>query len=80
MDIDFSINKKLAITVISMLFVIILYTNLVMIIWNNVIIKKFPNCNIQPLSLMESFAIALFVAVLHSSSHLLTIFTKSMKF
>jgi hypothetical protein len=35
-----------------------------MIIWNNVIIKKFPSSNIKKLSFWDAMAIAVFVGLL----------------
>lgn len=37
---------------------------LIMIIWNNVIVKKFPNSNIQKLNLWEALALIIFFGIL----------------
>lgn len=37
---------------------------LIQIIWNHVIIQKFPNSKIQPLTFWDSLAIAVFVSLL----------------
>lgn len=46
------------------LLAIALQTFLVMIIWNNVIIKKFPKSNIQELTFWDALAISVFVSIL----------------
>jgi len=48
--------------VLLVVFVLSIY--LVEFIWNQVIIKKFPNANIQRLSFWDSLAIAVFVSLL----------------
>jgi hypothetical protein len=58
-----SAGMKLAV----MLVVFVLSIFLIEIIWNNVIIKKFPNANIQRLTFWDSLAIAVFVSLLTSS-------------
>jgi hypothetical protein len=50
--------------VISMIIILILYTLLVMLIWNNILIKKFPNSNIQKLDFLESLALAVFFTIM----------------
>jgi len=52
---------------ISLIFLVILIfieCFLIMIIWNNVIIKKFPSSNIKKLSFWDAMAIAVFVGLL----------------
>ena len=43
---------------------IMLESFLIMIIWNKIIIKKFPLSNIQELNIWESLAISVFTALL----------------
>ncbi len=47
-----------------LLAIIAFNTFLIMIIWNNIIIKKFPDSNIQKLNFLESFGLAIFVSIL----------------
>jgi hypothetical protein len=55
-----SAGMKLAV----LLVVFVLSIFLIEIIWNNVIIKKFPSANIQRLTFWDSLAIAVFVTLL----------------
>ena len=48
----------------TVLIMISISTTLIMIIWNNVIIKKFPDSNIQTLSFWDSLALAVFASLL----------------
>jgi hypothetical protein len=43
-----------------------------MIIWNNVIIKKFPSANIKKLSFWDSLAIAVFIGLLFGGGTIIT--------
>jgi len=47
-----------------LLVVFVLSIFLIEIIWNNVLIKKFPSANIQRLTFWDSLAIAVFVSLL----------------
>jgi hypothetical protein len=57
-----SAGMKLA--VLLLIFVLSIF--LIEIIWNKVIIKKFPNANIQKLTFWDSLAVAVFVSLLTS--------------
>ena len=48
--------------------IVALYTYLIMLIWNKVIIIKFPNSNIQKLDFWEALALSVFVSLLFSRS------------
>ena len=43
--------------------VVVFYCFLIMIIWNKVIVKKFPNSNIQQLTYWDSVLLYIFVSV-----------------
>jgi|688.fasta_scaffold163514_2 hypothetical protein len=43
--------------------VVVFYCFLIMIIWNKVIVKKFPNSNIQQLTYWDSVLLSVFVSV-----------------
>jgi hypothetical protein len=43
--------------IIAAIIIVAIEILLVMVIWNHIIVKKFPNSNIQPLTYWESFAI-----------------------
>lgn len=49
---------------ITVALLIVFYTFLVMTIWNNIIVVKFPASNIQKLSFTDSLGLALFVSLL----------------
>jgi hypothetical protein len=53
--------------VIALLCIIALYTFLIMIIWNQVIIKKFPLSDIQKLSFWDALALSVFISILSGS-------------
>ena len=46
--------------------VVVLYFFLIMIIWNKIIVKKFPNSNIQQLTYWDSALLSVFIAVVHT--------------
>ena len=54
--------------IIFVLAVIALQTYLIQMIWNKVIIKKFPDSNIQNLTFWEALALSVFVSLLGLSS------------
>ena len=53
--------------IILLIIVVSVNTLIIMVIWNNVIIKKFPNSNIQKLSFWDSLGLSIFVSVLAGS-------------
>ena len=55
-----SLLVGLAVLLIS----IAIYTYLVMLIWNDVIIKKFPSSNIQKLNFWDALALSVLVGLL----------------
>ena len=55
-------SAGMRLAVLLVIFVLSIF--LIEIIWNQVIIKKFPNANIQKLSFWDSLAIAVFVSLL----------------
>jgi len=50
--------------VLLLMFIVNIF--LIKIIWNNIIVKKFPNSNIQKLTFFESMGLAIFVSILTS--------------
>ncbi len=54
----------LLVLLVVSLVVLAIETFLIMIIWNNVIIKKFPTQHIQPLSFWDALALSVFFALL----------------
>jgi len=62
-----SMNRPL-VGLIAVLSIMALNIFLIQIIWNEVIVKKFPNANIQKLNFWESLALAVFVALLSGTS------------
>ena len=55
------------ITLINLLifiFMLAIYAILIMIIWNNVLIKKFPSSDIQKLTFLDSIAISILTSLL----------------
>jgi len=60
-------NKGLISLLILLSFAVI-YIFLIQLIWNQVIVKKFPSANIQKLSFMDSLALAVFFSLLTGGS------------
>lgn len=56
--------KTAGMKLLVLLVIFVLSIFLVQMIWNHVIIKKFPNSRIQPLTFWDSLAIAVFVSLL----------------
>jgi hypothetical protein len=59
-------NAGMRLAVLLVVFVLSIF--LVQIIWNNVIVEKFPNARIQKLTFWDSLAIAVFVSLLTGGS------------
>ena len=55
---------KSAVSLLILLAFAVLYVFLIQIIWNSVIVKKFPDSNIQKLSFWDSLALAVFFSLL----------------
>ena len=49
---------------ISMAVLLVLYTLLVMFIWNGVLVKKFPDSGMKKLDFLEALAIAVFFTIM----------------
>lgn len=60
-------NKGLISLLILLSFAVI-YIFLIQLIWNQVIVKKFPSANIQKLSFVDSLALAVFFSLLTGGS------------
>ena len=56
------------ISLLVLLLFMAIYVALIMVIWNEVIIKKFPNQNIQKLSFWDALALSVFVSLLSGPS------------
>lgn len=54
--------------IIALLVVIAINTFLIMIIWNQVLINKFPNSNIQKLNFWDALAISVLCSILFGRS------------
>jgi len=58
-------NMKFSLAgLILLLVLIVIYVVLIMVIWNNVIIKKFPQSDIQQLNFWDALALAVFCSLL----------------
>ena len=55
-----NISKK----ILGFAAVIVLYLFLIMIIWNRVIVKKFPNSNMQQLTYWDSLLLSVFFSLI----------------
>jgi hypothetical protein len=63
------VNSQAVLTgMIIILAVVALQTYLIQVIWNHVIIKKFPNANIQELSFWDALALSVFTALIGITS------------
>jgi NADH:ubiquinone oxidoreductase subunit 6 (subunit J) len=58
----------LGLTIVIVVAIIALFTFLIMLIWNNVLIKKFPTWKMQKLSFWDALWLAIFFGVLGSAS------------
>jgi hypothetical protein len=59
--------EKILLGLIFIIIILSIETSIIMWIWNNIIINKFPNSNIQKLNFFESLAIILFTNILFKS-------------
>ena len=59
-------NTEHIVGLVILLALIALNTYLIMIIWNKVIITKFPTSNIQKLDFWDALALSVFVSLLSS--------------
>lgn len=50
--------------ILAFIILIILYTLLVMLIWNGILVKKFPSANMKVLTFWEAMALAVFFSVM----------------
>lgn len=55
---------EILVSFLVLLAIVAIYNFIIMIIWNKVIIKKFPNADIQKLSFWDSLALAVFFGLL----------------
>ena len=61
-------SVRILILILSVLALIALQTYLIQVIWNKVIIKKFPDSNIQTLTFWDALAISVFCSLIGLSS------------
>lgn len=61
-------NIHISILMLGVLAIIALQTYLIQVIWNKVIIKKFPDSNIQTLSFWDALAISVFFSLIGLSA------------
>ena len=61
-------NIHISILMLGVLAIIALQTYLIQVIWNKVIIKKFPESNIQTLSFWDALAISVFFSLIGLSA------------
>jgi len=57
--------------IIAVLVILAINVLLIMVIWNNIIIKKFPNANIQTLNYWEALGIAVLCSILGGGGSLI---------
>jgi hypothetical protein len=58
-------------SMIALLVMISIYTVLIMVIWNNVLVKKLKGSDLQHLSFLDSLSIAVFFAVMSGFTHVI---------
>lgn len=61
-------NIHISILILGVLAIIALQTYLIQVIWNKVIIKKFPDSNIQTLTFWDALAISVFFSLIGLSA------------
>jgi hypothetical protein len=61
-------NIHISILMLGVLAIIALQTYLIQVIWNKVIIKKFPDSNIQTLTFWDALAISVFFSLIGLSA------------
>ena len=61
-------NLHMTILIAGVLAIIALQTYLIQVIWNKVIIKKFPDSNIQTVTFWDALAISVFFSLIGLSS------------
>jgi hypothetical protein len=61
-------NIHISILMLGVLAIIALQTYLIQVIWNKVIIKKFPESNIQTLTFWDALAISVFFSLIGLSA------------
>lgn len=57
-------SNKALVSLLVLLAIAALYIFLIQIIWNHVIVKKFPNANIQDLSFWDTIALSVFFSLM----------------
>ena len=66
-------NENLILALVASVAVIAISTALIMVIWNNVLIKKFPSSNIQKLDFWDALALSVFVWLLTGSQTVINV-------
>ena len=61
---------RVVISVVVFIGAVALYTYLIMIIWNKVIITKFPESNIQQLDFWDALSLSIFVSLISGFSQM----------
>jgi hypothetical protein len=61
-------TTKLVVTLAVLLALVIIYTLLIMIIWNNVLINKVKGADLQKLNFFEALAIGIFFSLVTGST------------
>jgi hypothetical protein len=64
-------KQQLFALLVVLLVAICIYSSLIMVIWNKVIIKKFPNSNIQELSFFDALALGILCSLLFNSTYVI---------
>jgi hypothetical protein len=59
---------QLSMSLIILLAMVAIYTLLVMVIWNNVLIQKIKGADLQKLSFLEALSIAVFFSLVSGST------------
>ena len=61
-------TTKLVVTLVVLLALVVIYTLLIMIIWNNVLINKVKGADLQKLNFFEALAIGIFFSLVTGST------------
>jgi hypothetical protein len=64
-------NTRIVIALLILTAVVVIQTLIIQVIWNRVIIKKFPNSNIQKLDFIDALALSVFCALLSGKTYII---------
>ncbi len=61
--------SKILVSLVVLALIIVINVVLIMLVWNNVLIKKFPSANIQKLGFVDALAISVLAGLLFGTNN-----------